>query len=283
MGDKKNYLIYIIIGLFVLTTLTFGTLIFFSTRNSGVDSAGEFFSTIDPTNISFVQSMMEKVGITENKDVNDQNATSDEDSNTNEAQDNVADVDLASFDAEWSVYEKSEKYIANKDMEGLNSMTYDEYSMEEILSEFQTSNAEVKEEDVWELLQGPWTGPDSEEPQKNEFSILQKDEQQTIIATEITQEGEFYDRYFMYFVRNEGKYLLVSHRSSTLSGNWFTDSDKDGATDRVERCEGANEFNEDCVVTDPNKKDSDGDGWWDGVEEQAETDPTNGDSVLTFN
>ncbi len=44
------------------------------------------------------------------------------------------------------------------------------------------------------------------------------------------------------------------------------DSDKDGLTDMKENCGGSMMGNKTCVKTNPNKDDSDGDGWWDGID-----------------
>lgn len=46
----------------------------------------------------------------------------------------------------------------------------------------------------------------------------------------------------------------------------IVDSDKDGIMDNEELCIGAYESPE-CVKTDPNNRDSNGDGWWDGIEQ----------------
>jgi hypothetical protein len=56
------------------------------------------------------------------------------------------------------------------------------------------------------------------------------------------------------------------------------DSDQDGATDEEETC--ANEYDPFCgPVTDPFSRDTDGDGYWDGIEFSAETDPTDPSST----
>lgn len=44
------------------------------------------------------------------------------------------------------------------------------------------------------------------------------------------------------------------------------DSDEDGLTDFQESCLGSYFENTACTNTDQNKKDTDGDGWWDGIE-----------------
>ena len=42
------------------------------------------------------------------------------------------------------------------------------------------------------------------------------------------------------------------------------DSDKDGLTDKEETCTA--DHDPACVKTDPNKRDTNGNGWWDGIE-----------------
>lgn len=48
--------------------------------------------------------------------------------------------------------------------------------------------------------------------------------------------------------------------------NMMLDSDLDGLTDVEENCEGAKQTEKICVKTDKDKRDSNGNGWWDGVE-----------------
>jgi hypothetical protein len=44
------------------------------------------------------------------------------------------------------------------------------------------------------------------------------------------------------------------------------DTDRDGVTDRMERCDLPPTMQwMQCTQTDPNKRDSKGDGWWDGM------------------
>lgn len=44
------------------------------------------------------------------------------------------------------------------------------------------------------------------------------------------------------------------------------DSDKDGLTDNDETCSGWQASNPNCIKTDPNKRDTNSNGWWDGIE-----------------
>src|SRR3989338_9834591 len=48
--------------------------------------------------------------------------------------------------------------------------------------------------------------------------------------------------------------------------NMMFDSDLDGLTDLEENCEGAKQIEKTCSTTDKDKRDSNGNGWWDGVE-----------------
>jgi hypothetical protein len=45
------------------------------------------------------------------------------------------------------------------------------------------------------------------------------------------------------------------------------DTDNDGLTDWNETCSGAGAYNPDCIETNPNNKDTDGDGWWDSIDD----------------
>jgi hypothetical protein len=44
------------------------------------------------------------------------------------------------------------------------------------------------------------------------------------------------------------------------------DTDKDSTPDQTELCVGELAQREECVKTDPAKRDTDNDGWWDGIE-----------------
>jgi hypothetical protein len=44
------------------------------------------------------------------------------------------------------------------------------------------------------------------------------------------------------------------------------DSDKDSLTNDDETCSGASQFNPKCTKTNPNNMDTNGNGWWDGIE-----------------
>jgi hypothetical protein len=112
----------------------------------------------------------------------------------------------------------------------------------------------------------------------NENNVfIQEDGQQGIIF-HYGEESEF----LIYSIKtaNDGWKILKVVTNSKFSEN--TDEDKDGRHTKAEEC--SDNFYktspEECKRSDPNKKDSDGDTWWDGIEIQAETDPGSAESHL---
>ena len=121
-----------------------------------------------------------------------------------------------------------------------------------------------------------------------DFTIVWKDAKQAILLTEPKpstfdgNKGFYQPRIF--FAARDGAYKVLSvfpewgrfANSKLVSDsqrpdflkNAMLDSDKDGLTDMEENCDdgGSNGPAQGCVKTDPNKKDTDGDGWWDGIE-----------------
>lgn len=80
----------------------------------------------------------------------------------------------------------------------------------------------------------------------------------------------------IFFVKDqtsqEWKLLLLGMSDSFSDKNEadvqqaMVDSDQDGVTDRRESCLGASQYDPKCEKTDPTKRDTDGDGWWDGID-----------------
>lgn len=70
----------------------------------------------------------------------------------------------------------------------------------------------------------------------------------------------------------EWKLLLIAASDSfsdsdkTAVEQAMVDSDQDGLTTRREFCLGASQYDPKCQKTDPTKRDTNGNGWWDGIE-----------------
>lgn len=82
----------------------------------------------------------------------------------------------------------------------------------------------------------------------------------------------------VFSVKNsQGKWkLLKILHSAALNGTVFsTDTDRDGRNDEDETCTNwiYKNYPEKCIKSDFNKIDTDNDGWWDGIEVEADTNP----------
>lgn len=119
---------------------------------------------------------------------------------------------------------------------------------------------------------------------KEGFTEMDFDQRQIILSTPFTKnlEGEApsMTRAVIYFVRPSGRPLQflslkpfdgafiirTGQATSTIDTRleqMVLDSDKDGLPDEIETCADADTA---CIRTDPKKRDTDGDGWWDGIE-----------------
>lgn len=117
-----------------------------------------------------------------------------------------------------------------------------------------------------------------------DFINKSEDKNQIIMATNVFPDGDKgQTKNYIYFVKSpEGKTLVLGYvtHSWDFSGSELIaatkDSDGDGLTDQDEKCVYGDkgQFNKPyCTKTNPNLKDTDGDGWWDGTEDNAKTDP----------
>jgi hypothetical protein len=186
------------------------------------------------------------------------------------------EINFNSIDKEWLKYQEMIKYIENRNMGNFNSVTYRKYNTE-ILSQ----RGYASEKNFWDSIENM----PIYHKKKKDFSLLGKNEKQTIISTAPrTKKDGSYEKYKIFFIRNpeNNKIDILSFDKTTASEkNKFTDSDRDGLTNREEKCEKNKEqTGSSCIKTDPYKRDTDKDGWWDGIEKQADTDPTDPENKL---
>ncbi len=124
---------------------------------------------------------------------------------------------------------------------------------------------------------------------EGEFANILGDSGQLIMATDIypVEKGTGFSGSFAYFVKDdEGTMFILACGTRT----WYLkpeavmdairDTDGDGLTDEDENCLGKKEEDKNCIKTDSNQKDTDGDGWWDSIEEAAKSDPNNPQDYL---
>ena len=100
---------------------------------------------------------------------------------------------------------------------------------------------------------------------KTDFVTKWEDSKQMILLTAPKQElvnyNTNYSQSLLFFVKTQTglEFLMMSYKSLPD----LTDSDKDGSPDSTENCSNGNPS---CQKTNPSNRDTDGDGWWDGIE-----------------
>ncbi len=184
--------------------------------------------------------------------------------------------------AEMTLWEIFQEFLAaNKvhDLEKLKKVSY-KAEMEDAFAYCKGSERPIGSSDeecismLWEMagsMAASW-----EDAKEADFVNVKKNEQQAIMDTDPIKNGDQgYNIKSLYFIRDpEGNMvvLYVSNKNLYYKESEIAeivkDSDGDGIFDKDESCKFS--F---CVKTDPQKKDTDEDGWWDGIEIQAETDP----------
>ncbi|MBC7982101.1 hypothetical protein H7X65_03430 [Candidatus Parcubacteria bacterium] len=178
----------------------------------------------------------------------------------------------------WAVFNKQKEYGQAKDFAGYMSLSYNQYpacaSKAECDMMFQIVNA------ITDSIN------------QKEYVNKWEDSKQIILSTNIkkidTAAEKSYTKEYLFFVKDSnGNVKVLGNSSSGLhiskSGSNSTseaqtaelelsvaDTDQDGVSDIKEKCEGASKYDKTCKKTDPTKRDTDGDGWWDGVEARFE-------------
>lgn len=168
----------------------------------------------------------------------------------------------------WPIYDKVAVALNNKDVSAFNAVSYKQVAPEEapLFIQMAPFLAEIV-------------------PVKSDYVIKWQDDRQAIYATNLKREDDTnfyrYKQSVIMFVKKDGvwKVLIDSPDrgwSIMKSGTTETpaqieqslkaltlDSDKDGLTDKVESCTTGDSR---CIKSDPNKRDTNGNGLWDGIE-----------------
>jgi len=187
-----------------------------------------------------------------------------------------ANVSSATTDL-WPVFDKLLLALKNKDISAYNMYSYRAFDPGQE-SEF-IQGAPI----ILEMLATI---------NKSDYVNKWQDDKQAIYSTNLKQDNQTdsfgYKKGLIKFVKKDGIWKIIPSLGeqswgvtaiTTMDGPKRTqaeadkelsvmtlDTDKDGLTDNEETCSGAKQFDKQCVKTDPNKKDTNGDGWWDGIE-----------------
>lgn len=124
---------------------------------------------------------------------------------------------------------------------------------------------------------------------RNDFTLIWSDKRQAIVSSEAKKiedsQSVGYQKSIVVFARNDqGQFgilaldpqrsWLVKKNATTTNeslykraGDLMIDTDKDGVTDDFEKCIFPDSLLilSECKKTDPQNRDTNGDGWWDGV------------------
>lgn len=187
-------------------------------------------------------------------------------------------ADASIKEKSWAVLQKYVEFAKDKDIEGVRSLSYQltdsckKYSTEEEKKDCDARMGTVA------FFGGAFA--------KKDFVHVWSDNKQIILATDFrieeNEEAISKTRSMIYFVIDSGvvKILKFDPAKGTIMKKTsevtkqerdaklieFTiDSDEDGAEDHLEKCLSVSQ-DATCTKTDPTKKDSDGDGFWDGIE-----------------
>lgn len=180
-------------------------------------------------------------------------------------------------DIAWNLFQKYLEFNKNRDLDGVRSVVYKlapvcEDPKMRIDCESRMGSAHAY----------------GKELRKESFTNIWSDDKQMILSSDFWIEdsddmgliGRF--RSIIFFVKDpSGNWKILSWSpnkggatSKGEAGNeelmsriliWTEDKDEDGISDYSEEClDKPNDEN--CVKTDPKRRDSDNDGWWDGIE-----------------
>jgi len=180
-------------------------------------------------------------------------------------------------DTVWDLFQKYLAYNKELDLDGVKSVVH---KVSDIC------NTEKPTEECKSRMSSAYSYGNVLE--KEEFVNVWQDEKQLILSTDFwTEESKDLDQYgrfraIIFFIKDEdnnwkllsfspfkGKIFLMgsaSREEFTERAVIYTeDNDKDGKEDYLEECLSTPEDSA-CLKTDPKQRDTDGDGWWDGIE-----------------
>jgi hypothetical protein len=202
-------------------------------------------------------------------------ATSTEEVEISEAE---AITNLSIRDRAWNVLTSYLDRARNHDIAGVKALSHEQSAT--------CADAKLQKEcfalmdNVFEI---------SKEMKKENFVNVWQDKNQIILSTELekvkVEDLDGYERGYAYFTVDEDNNIKVLNFNPNRG--WYIDpkvgtttsesiklrfeammldTDEDGLPDEQESCSGSYLGDPHCTLTDPKLRDTDKDGWWDGVE-----------------
>lgn len=190
----------------------------------------------------------------------------------------TSEISVPIADQLWNIYSQYLKFAKNQDRDSLKKVSYQ--LSQACTPTPVTDECKSKMSAVYEA---------GKSITRNDFSEVWSDQKQAIVLSEAKKledsQSVGYQKSIIIFAKNsQGQYGLLAldpqrswlaKKSATTTneslyktvGDSMIDSDKDGVTDDFEKCIFPDSLIilSDCIKTDPSKRDTNGDGWWDGV------------------
>lgn len=173
----------------------------------------------------------------------------------------------------WTIYDKINLALKNKD-----SVLFNTYSYKQVTPDQKSQFDSI----------APYLYTQSLSLDKNNYVNKWQDDKQAIYSTNPQKNDDAevygYKQGIIMFINENGSWKVLldspergwnvvkkgTNETATQIEKelqaMMLDSDKDGLTDREETCTGAQQYDPKCIKTDPNKRDTNGNGWWDGIE-----------------
>ncbi len=186
----------------------------------------------------------------------------------------AASAQSVSADNLWPLVDAYVAALRNKDVTALNAISYHQVS---------TSTPSTTTDALLSYIY-----EDASKLRSSDFSLRVRDDRQAIYSSSAIKENSTttarYSRNTLFFIKDKGVWKLLKDSSLgwsvLLAGTnkgpvqieadlqaMMNDADKDGITDMDENCAGSKIADKTCVKTNPSKDDTDGDGWWDGIDQ----------------
>lgn len=194
--------------------------------------------------------------------------------------------DESTIDKSWRIY--SQQFIA---IEEQNTVKFDALfyflsivkrgSIQQNIQMCQKQGG-FSEQECWEHLKENMVEWKEKDDFISTFTMIQEDDRQIVLVGETQPDEDTLRQNYLFFVKdpqNQGKVFILMSGYAAYGGEpeQLQDSDQDGYGDDKETC---SKSISGCVETDPQSKDTDGDGWWDSIEGVAGTDPNDINSHL---
>lgn len=183
----------------------------------------------------------------------------------------------------WRIFQAYLEFLNQHDIENANTLLWPSARMD-----MEDCIAKASEKTCWGLVDTLYGSASA--LKEADFVNVWADDKQIILSSDpvITPKagGFASSRSYLYFVFDpQGQLLFLQLAIKGWNGTteddvrqMMLDSDQDGLTDNDETC--LHQPKDMCTKTNPMNLDTDGDGYWDSVEESAKTDPNDPASHL---